>query len=266
MWAHLAVTSPNVLTNFGDEMSPHAVALASGRRVRWAPAAEADMVAVGSILQYVAPRTKRKPLVWGSGLRNAPRAGAADAIAASLGPILAVRGPETIAHLGVTACEVGDPAVLAPQLLPRAPRRQGAVFVPHLSTWRTRATRSQLSLARRAGYDVVSPASKWTTVLRRISRADFVITSSLHGLIVAHSYGVPAQLVMPSTGPGAESKFKYVDYLESVGLAFEPATFESAIDSTAARTLIDQRAAEAEGTAERCSGIAARLVEVLRNP
>jgi hypothetical protein len=53
------------------------------------------------------------------------------------------------------------------------------------------------------------------TVARHIQRAEFVITSSLHGLIFSHALGRPAVLIAPLT---AEPEFKYRDYFASVGM------------------------------------------------
>ncbi len=57
-----------------------------------------------------------------------------------------------------------------------------------------------------------------------IRQSEGVISSSLHGIIFAHSYGIPAVALRP---PALEGKFKYLDYAASVNWRI---TFADSID------------------------------------
>jgi hypothetical protein len=47
------------------------------------------------------------------------------------------------------------------------------------------------------------------------------VSSSLHGIIIAHSYGIPAAWIAISEihGSGVSADFKFLDYYSSVGLS-----------------------------------------------
>jgi hypothetical protein len=64
---------------------------------------------------------------------------------------------------------------------------------------------------------MISPHSSWKEVFRQIQTCGSVISSSLHGLVVADSLGVPSVWVQfrGTRTRRTEGTFKYMDYLES---------------------------------------------------
>ena len=75
---------------------------------------------------------------------------------------------------------------------------------------------------------------------REIRRAEVVYTSSLHGLIWAHALGRPVVLTEP---PPEEPRFKYEDYLLSVGQTLGPTpTLHEALAAGAPGDPVDVRA------------------------
>ncbi len=60
---------------------------------------------------------------------------------------------------------------------------------------------------------VQSPKAALDTVLRRIAQSRLVVGSSLHGIVIAESLGIPARLVRPAR----ESPIKYDDYYAATG-------------------------------------------------
>lgn len=128
--------------------------------------------------------------------------------------VRAVRGPLTrrfLADRGIRVPEVyGDPALLMPRFFPPAlvgtgPRRAFAV-VPHFNE----------SPDKYAAYrdHLVLPTSKPVAFVRALLGADLVVSSSLHGVILAEAYGIPA--VYLDSGNG-EHRFKYDDYYHGTG-------------------------------------------------
>ncbi len=57
-------------------------------------------------------------------------------------------------------------------------------------------------------------------VLREVAGCDAIVSSSLHGVIFAHAYGVPAARVGTMKDPGGDG-VKYLDYFQSVDLEHE---------------------------------------------
>jgi hypothetical protein len=58
-------------------------------------------------------------------------------------------------------------------------------------------------------------------VVADITSCDCIFSSSLHGLIVAHAYGIPAVWIRPG-GPIMGDDVKFHDYFASVGTRVDP--------------------------------------------
>lgn len=167
----------------------------------------ARLFAIGSILHYA----RNDDVIWGSGLNGRPGQDDLNRRVQRL-DVRAVRGPRTqeiLRRRGLSVPDVfGDPALLLPQLFPgRFQRRQNRpwIFVPNLH---------DLGLLDHAAENVVSPLGSWNGRVEAILEAELVLASSLHGIIVAEAYGIPARYVRLSN---AESEFKYRDYYEGTG-------------------------------------------------
>ena len=167
----------------------------------------ARLVGVGSLLEFL-PST-HTGLVWGSGLME-DRAHPLPSVTP-----LAVRGPLTAERLGLTdEPAYGDPGILVARHLAR-PRTSGrVVIVPH---GHHRQNPSLARLVQRSGdaVRVVNVHQRAAAALREIAAGSVVLTTSLHGLITADAYGIPAvwtTLDPPLTG----GDFKFRDYEAAV--------------------------------------------------
>ncbi len=193
--------------NFGDYLSLVVVEQClrqSGHTLADETSRQARMFAIGSVLHY----SRDGDVIWGSGING--RAGQNDLNrrVQSL-DVRAVRGPRTqeiLRRRGLAVPDVfGDPALLLPQLFPgRFQRRHTRpwIFVPNLH---------DIRMIDPTANNVVSPLGSWNRRIEAILEAELVLASSLHGLIVAEAYGIPARYVRLSDG---ESEFKYRDYYE----------------------------------------------------
>lgn len=165
------------------------------------------LFAIGSILHYA----RNGDVVWGSGING--RAGQDDLNRrVEQLDVRAVRGPRTqeiLRRRGLAVPDVfGDPALLLPQLFPGRFQRRPVrpwIFVPNLH---------DLGLTDRTSANVVSPLGSWNRRIDAILEAELVLASSLHGIVVAEAFGIPARYVRLSEG---ESEFKYRDYYEGTG-------------------------------------------------
>jgi pyruvyltransferase len=213
--------------NFGDLIGPMVVA-ALVRREGLAGRATGRLLAVGSILHLAADGDS----VWGSGVNakipvSQHRFSRLD--------VRAVRGPLTrrwlAEHKGIEAPEVyGDPALLLRAVRPdlfageRHVTRRLTV-VPNLNDY-----------PRMIGVrDVIDPRRPVADVIARIRSSEAVISSSLHGIVIAELAGVPVVPLAPSATDaplGAEPPFKYEDYYLGTGRELP----ELRIDLTAARS------------------------------
>lgn len=199
------------VNNFGDVLGPVLVRkMCQGLDLR-EPVEARRLLSVGSIMKLSRPGD----VVWGTGVNGKSR----DLGGGSELDIRAVRGPRSRALLlegGATVPKVyGDPALLWPALWSR--RSYGiesevgrAVFVPNFHDLGKIASE----------VEVISPIGEPHSVIRKLLAADFVCASSLHAVILAEAFGIPARLVVP----GEEPLFKYADYYEATGRTnFKPA-------------------------------------------
>lgn len=158
------------------------------------------LMAIGTIIS----ETYIPTTIWGSGIRSesAP-------IRTNKLDVRAVRGPLTrnrLLELGINCPEVyGDPAILLPlfyQPSPASSRKE--IIIPHfekIEKWRKVYGDSILSTL----------TNDWQDFVNQLTSAERVISSSLHGVILAEAYGIPAILFNDLD----VNDFKYRDYYQS---------------------------------------------------
>lgn len=144
----------------------------------------------------------------------------------------AVRGP--LSRKGIRNAYVpsvyGDPALLLPRYYSaKSPgRRYGVGLVPHYVD-RVAMFSSDPGVAT---VDVRDP--DWQRTIDLIVACDVIISSSLHGVILAEAYGVPAIWVEAShrvIGSG----FKFRDYYASTGREVQPVRWSADLSAITAR-------------------------------
>ncbi|MFD1754674.1 polysaccharide pyruvyl transferase family protein [Rufibacter sediminis] len=164
------------------------------------------MLGIGSVIHFA----KDNDVIWGSGVNG--KVDVSEHTFSTL-DVRAVRGPLTrqfLQNRGIPVPEVyGDPALLLPHIFPgrfRKDPQKRFVVVPNLHDLKIVKT---LRLE-----NVISPILGWNTCVEEILKAEFVIASSLHGLIIAEAYGIPACYIRFTQ---TENLFKYNDYLMGTG-------------------------------------------------
>ena len=127
--------------------------------------------------------------------------------------IRAVRGPLTrqvVLKYGHKCPEVyGDPAILLPLIYnPVVPKVRERLIIPQfIGEIRFRESHSD-------EYMISMNTNDYKTVINEILTSEIVYTSSLHGIILAEAYGVPAVFFR---GLPKYKDFKYLDYYYSTG-------------------------------------------------
>jgi len=202
--------------NFGDLLGPMIVRRILERQGIEVQQGERSvrLLSVGSVLRLA----REGDVVWGSGANGKSLDAQHDY---SRLDIRAVRGPLTKAFLeakGITVPSVfGDPGLLVSHLWTReeigaTARPEGTTVVPNLHDYEAMGDRSK----------VVNPRGNVWDIVRRIACSKLVVGSSLHGIVIAEAFGVPARLVASRTEPA----FKYEDYYRGTGRS----EFEMAAD------------------------------------
>lgn len=181
-----------------------------------------DFVGVGSILQRI--NSDFRGIILGSGLI---REESGKQFARAM--ILGLRGELTKKCIGCHEDVVlGDPGLLAVRLLKTRMRKKYLLgFIPHYSDEKMGLSQKFLDLSD-TRIIVISPQRSPMKVIQDIDQCEYIVSSSLHGLIVADSLGIPnGRLVLSDKIVGGD--FKYDDYYSALGVTrgfFSPKTRE----------------------------------------
>jgi pyruvyltransferase len=191
-------------TNFGDLISPVILAAIFDVEPVWVSKKyRPKVLGAGSILAAA----KAGDVVWGSGLL-APEPFNGRGVR-----FLAVRGPRTRSLIeGDVPERYGDPGILIPTVYQpsRPERRYDVGLVPHYRD-------TDLMTSDDPSVRVIHVKDPdWRATVDQINQCDVIISSSLHGLIVAEAYGIPAVWVQP-TDRLRGGRFKFLDYYEGSG-------------------------------------------------
>jgi hypothetical protein len=223
------------IQNVGDQLSPFLAAIFSGREVVNVPADhdEPFHAMIGSSLGWL----NDNAIVWGTGIIAAtakPPAGAT---------YKAVRGPltrEAVIAAGGRCDEVyGDAAILTPDILPIIGRISRPVEWAVILQ-RREAEQWQRFISTSAANFIHTRTADVANFVSHIAGATKVLSSSLHGLILAHAYGIPAAWLKCSDLPMGDG-LKFRDYLLSAGLDDRP--IEASTVTTATLREADRRVA-----------------------
>jgi pyruvyltransferase len=201
--------------NFGDYLSFLVVKSLYDSHVSLAAQHEkGKLLAIGSILWGLQDRD----VIWGSGALHPNQVPCRRDVRC-----LAVRGPLTLQELkrsGVVSSDCDplffDPAIITPLLFPDLkgkPTAKGRIsLIPHYSD--IEAVRSW-QRSSGTGVNIVNPFAHPLRVAEAIAQSEKVVSSSLHGLILADSLGVPS---VPLRMHGnKEPILKYEDYYQGSG-------------------------------------------------
>lgn len=184
-------------TNFGDELGAEIVTR-MGYAIKRVYPYQAELIACGSILHFP---LRQDVHVWGSGLMSVPKQPDKKLV-----NVHALRGTMTRACLKSDVTVLGDPGVLASRLWDPAPIKKYRLgIIPHYIDKRSWPNADKV-------IDVTQGVDE---VIKEITECETIASSSLHGLIVAQSFGIPAmRLPHPGVGGG---DFKWLDYTSAMG-------------------------------------------------
>lgn len=192
--------------NFGDYLTPLLLEKFSDLHVQWSPVEEAHIIVVGSILEHL-PRHWHGAIVGAGKLHEHSHVDLGEAA------VLALRG--ALSARGVRGDFVlGDPGLLCSEIVePTNDKEFDLTVVPH---W------SDHQLAQRFAHlnpHVINPSHDPLTIIGEIARSKKIVSSSLHGIVIADSFRIPRRAErfphMDKVYEGGE--FKFHDYSSVLG-------------------------------------------------
>lgn len=210
--------------NFGDSLTalildylniPH----------EWAPPESAELFGIGSIVEAVPDGYTG--VVWSSGqIRETTRKDLRRA------QVLALRGPHTLER---TQCAdphdvaLGDGGLLCDLFHRSATRRYKLGIIPHYVHAGDPAVAAVA--AGSSEITIVDICGEPLEVIQHVGQCQHILSSSLHGLVLADSLGIPSEwMELDNAAELLGRGFKFEDYLASFGLAEKRPTCLHATD------------------------------------
>ncbi len=169
-----------------------------------------SVYSTGSVMLF----TKPNSIVWGTGCIDRGMIGQTPK------KVYAVRGPLTRQEFlkkGIDCPEVyGDPALLYPKIYnPKVEKKYKWGIIPHYIEFESARDRESIKNLEKKGFKVIDICSGEKEFINELLEVENVISSSLHGLIMADAYGIPnARVNISNKLIGGDFKFK--DYYMSV--------------------------------------------------
>ncbi|MEN3322510.1 polysaccharide pyruvyl transferase family protein [Mariniflexile soesokkakense] len=202
--------------NYGDLLGKYLVEKISQKKAVWVKPSMFSIynffspiyVTIGSILTHVTGNC----IVWGSGIISKESV-------VKKAEFLAVRGPQTRKCLLIQGYDVpevyGDPALLLPKYYnPEIEKEFKIGVIPHYRDFK-KVEAFYKNKTSTLLIDLMTDDVEKTT--NEILKCEKIVSSSLHGVIVAHAYRIPAVWQKFSNDVFGDD-IKYQDYLESVGI------------------------------------------------
>lgn len=206
----------NKMPNFGDALTPLILShFADIKQVERDTISRSLVTVCGSILEYIPPDWDG--YIVGSGkLFENSRLGSFGSTA----KILALRGP--LSARGFSGnFTLGDPGILANELIEPIKKQWDLGIVPH---WRDTelVSRFKKLIPNKFSIKVINPLDPPLKVISEIGASRRIVTSSLHGMIVADSFGgIPRRVELCEKMANEGGLFKFRDYSASIRMPFE---------------------------------------------
>jgi len=189
--------------NFGDLLTPLVLSHFDIHAENY-PINESEIVVVGSILQDLKP--EYRGYILGSGLIKNIRSSFENA------QVRGIRGFLTKERLGIKEDIVlGDPGILASALIEnRSSKAYALGVVPHYVDKNNKGIKD-FCAKYRDDVLIIDVQAEPKSVIAQIDQCMYVVSSSLHGIIVADSLGIPSGWLVLSKGVIGDG-FKFYDY------------------------------------------------------
>lgn len=159
--------------------------------------------------------TNEKTIIWGAGAidPNSP-------LPHKPQKVLAVRGPLSREYLiknDVTCPQIyGDPALLLPKVYsPKIGKKYKLGIIPHYDDYNNQLI-DHLKKDKTVLFIKMEGYTNWLDIINQILSCEMIASSSLHGLIVAETYGIP-NLWINISGNLIGGHFKFHDFFASIG-------------------------------------------------
>ena len=213
-------TPKRLIPNFGDQLNPYLIEKITGKKPENRPPSPeyTTLLGIGSVLGLF-PEQLKYCIIWGSGFGKRPlriKMLIKRIKIAVPKKICAVRGPLTrnvfLKHK-ISCPEIyGDPALLMPHFFdPKIPQKYEIGIIPHYID----INHPWVQENRGNGILIIDIRQDVESFIEKVISCKKVISSSLHGLIIADAYKVPSVWIILNRNLQKQS-FKFHDYFYSL--------------------------------------------------
>lgn len=206
--------------NFGDLLTPLLIKRFCRLDSQWSLPKDAELVCIGSILEHLP--LEYNGYIGGCGFLHEKSWANFEA-----SKVLAVRGPLTYKYIlwkgGKRPANIvlADPGLLADELVGDQDKIYDLGLVPH---WTDRELEKN-KIFLKYNPKIIRVGEDPLEVIKQIGQCKKIVSSSLHGIILADAFGIPRRIeISPKVieRPTQEGGlFKWHDYSESIGMKLE---------------------------------------------
>jgi pyruvyltransferase len=204
--------------NWGDKVNPYLFEKISGRKVVSSNTIfnflhKPEILGIGSIISG----NLSNYVIWGSGIISEKTT-----ITHKPKEVLAIRGLNTqkkLRAVGSDCTVFGDPVLLFPDIYPgkHIQKKYKYGIIPHFKNKQSPAVQKIIALQNPEIKIIDIQSAGIEGFVDDILSCENILSSSLHGLIVAEAYGIPTlHLVFSEKLLGGD--FKFYDYYSGVGI------------------------------------------------
>lgn len=203
----------NKKKNFGDLLTSLLIKKFTHLDSEWAEVGDSELVMIGSILEHL-PKDYKGVIVGCGSLHEKSE------LIFPSSKILAVRGPLTAAKLKFKGV-LGDPGLLADELVNNEDKEFDLGIIAH---WTDDKLESDPRFTK-YNPKIIKVSDDPLKIISEIGRCKKIVSSSLHGIILADAFGIPRRIEMSPKAlshPNQEGGlFKWLDYSASINMKLE---------------------------------------------
>lgn len=209
----------NADTNFGDLLTPY-IFKAYGLKVKYTPPTKCKVMGIGSILESSNKMKNKNGIIWTSGAKHET-----SKFNMNTFNVIGVRG-----HLTRKACKldgkkvmVGDGGLIVKEsyekygkTLPTIKKYELGI-IPHYVDYKYVSQKSPI--AKHPNVKIIRILDPIEKVIEESSQCKCIISSSLHGLILSDSLGIPnRQFRCPTSNKIQGKLYKFRDHYSAFGI------------------------------------------------
>src|ERR1700749_1222833 len=196
--------------NFGDLLPELLIKRFTNLSSDWAEPGDSELVVVGSVLEHL-------PSEWNGVIAGCGKLHEHSVLNFPNAKILAVRGPLTAKALGLRHNIVlADPGLLADELVGYRDKEYDLGIIPH---WTDTKLEHDVRF-KKYNPKIIRVNDDPLKVIEEVAKCKKIISSSLHGIILADAYGIPRRIeISPRVLSHSHQEgglFKWYDYSESI--------------------------------------------------